>query len=106
MFENAITVEFQPGKVDEAMRILKSHVVPMLKDQAGLISLCLLPHPSQNTITVISLWDSKAHALAVEGASAHRREVQRLDALLANPPVYRVYEAGSRDRAYNWITLS
>jgi quinol monooxygenase YgiN len=88
MYENATTVQFQPGAVDEALLILRAYVVPVLREQAGLLSLGLIPDCDAGKITVISLWTSPAHARAVEAACAYRKEVARLDHLLMDQPVY------------------
>ncbi len=92
MYENATTVPFQLGQIDEALRILREDIVPVLKEQKGLISLCLLPDRSAAKITVISLWVSKAHALAVEATCAYRNEVRKLDPLLDSIFAYPEYK--------------
>ena len=106
MFENATTVEFQPGQVDEALRILRTDIVPVLKGQKGLVSLCCLPDHAADKIVVISLWVSKAHALAVEAVSAYQKEVKKLDPLLAQQPDYPAYEARTLERAYSQMTAN
>jgi len=88
MYENATTVQFQSGKVDEALLMLRAYVVPVLREQAGLLSLCLIPDRESSKITVISLWTSPAHALAVEAVCAYRNEVAGLDPLLMTKPVH------------------
>ena len=88
MFENATTVQCQPGKVDEAMEILRSGVVPVLKAQKGFNNLCLLPDRTRNLIIVISSWQTKAHALAVEAVSDYREQMQSLDPFLARTVLY------------------
>ena len=91
MYENATTIQFQSGAVDEALLILRAYIVPVLREQAGLLSLCLIPDREANKITVISLWTSPAHARAVEAVCAYRKEVARLDPLLMNKPVHPVH---------------
>jgi quinol monooxygenase YgiN len=88
MYENATTVQFQPGTVDDALLALRAYIVPVLREQAGLLSLGLIPDRDAGKITVISLWTSPAHAHAVEAAYAYRKEITRLDHLLMNQPVY------------------
>jgi quinol monooxygenase YgiN len=90
MYENATTVQFQPGQIDEAVRILREDIVPVVKEQKGLISLCLLPDRSADKITVISLWISKVHALAIEAVCAYRKALNKLDPLLDPSFAYRV----------------
>ena len=91
MYENAATIQFQSGAAGEALLILRAYVVPVLREQAGLLSLCLIPDREANKITVISLWTSPAHARAVEAVYAYRKEVAKLDPLLINQPVQPAY---------------
>jgi quinol monooxygenase YgiN len=98
MYENATTVQFQPGQIDTALRILREEVVPVLKEQKGLISLCLLPDRSADKITVISLWISKAHALAIEAKCAYRKEVKKLDPLLDSLSTYPEHKVNALDQ--------
>jgi quinol monooxygenase YgiN len=106
MYENATALEFQSGKMDEALRILKEKVVPVLKDQAGLISLCLLPNRTTNKIVVISLWDSKAHASAAEAVSAYQRQMKKLEPLLTQQSVYPEEETRAQNRVRKQIALN
>jgi len=88
MYENATTIQLQSGTVDEALLILRAYVVPVLREQVGLLSLCLIPDLATSKITIISLWTSPAHARAVEAVCAYRKEVAKLDHLLMDQPVY------------------
>ncbi|MCL4504996.1 MAG: hypothetical protein M1140_03085 [Chloroflexi bacterium] len=83
MFENATTIHFQPGRLDQALALLRSEIVPVLKSHEGFINLCLLPHSADNAITVISIWSCRTHAIAVEAACTYRRGIDRLHAMLA-----------------------
>jgi quinol monooxygenase YgiN len=104
MFENATTVQFQPGQVDEALHILREDIVPVVKEQKGLISLCLLPDRMADKITVISLWISKAHAQAIEAVSAYRKEVRKLDPLLDQSFAHPVHEARTLEPVFYQLT--
>ena len=106
MYENATTVQFQPGQIDEALRILREDIVPVVKEQKGLISLCLLPDRSADKITVISLWISKAHAQAIEATCAYRKEVKRLDPLLDSSFAYPVYKANTLKQVYSHFMMN
>jgi quinol monooxygenase YgiN len=106
MYENATTVQFQPSQMDEALRILREDVVPVLKEQKGLISLCLLPDRSADKITVISLWISKAHALTIEANCAYRNEVKKLDPLLDSPFAYPEYKVNTLNQVRSHFLMN
>jgi quinol monooxygenase YgiN len=106
MFENATTVQFQPGQVDEALRILRKDIAPVIKEQKGLIGLCLLPDRAADKITVISLWSSKTHAQAIEAVCAYRKEVRKLDPMLCPSFAYPAYKAKALEQVYYPLTLN
>ena len=85
MFENATTVQIQPGMVDRALHILRAYCVPVLKAQRGFINLGFIPDYAHDKLTVISLWQTKAHALAVEAVGDYLQATQQLALLLAIP---------------------
>jgi len=106
MYENATTIQVQPGAVDEALLILREYIVPVLRERAGLLGLCLIPDREANKITVISLWTSPAHALAVEAASAYRKEVKQRDTLLMDEPVYSAQASPASKQVYQPFTMN
>ncbi len=84
MFENATTIYVRPGMVEQVLALLRAEVVPALKSHEGFINLCLLPQYASHTLTVISLWSCRTHAIAAEAACAYRRGIAKLEALLVN----------------------
>ena len=102
MYENATTIQFQPGTVDKALFALRAHVVPILREQAGLLSLCLIPDHKTSRITVISLWISRAHALAVEATCAYRKEIKKLDHLLNDDSLCSINSSSSSKSVDHW----
>lgn len=78
MFENHSTLEVQPGRLDEALSILKNEIVPLVKSSQGLLSLCLTPDWRASQVVVISLWDHQHSAEAVEHLEAYQRGARRL----------------------------
>ena len=90
----------------EALLILRAYVVPVLREQAGLLSLCLIPDREANKITAISLWTSSAHALAAEAAPAYRKEVKQLDTLLMDEPVYSAQASQASKQVYQPFAMN
>jgi quinol monooxygenase YgiN len=106
MYENATTIQFQSGTVDEALLILRAYVVPVLREQPGLIGLGLIPDRDADKITVISLWTSLAHALAVEAAPAYRKEAENLDPLLMDDSVYPMKASPTSQSVYQPFAMN
>ncbi len=86
MFENKTCLHFQPGKFDEGMLVLRTYILPILRSQKGLLSLAVIPQPSQNFLYILSLWKSAAHAQKTESSCEYRREIKRLDSFICDPP--------------------
>lgn len=98
MFENATSLQIQPGMLDEAMLTLRAFVVPVLRGQPGLLGLALVPCKEKSLVSIISTWNSRACARAVEAVPAYRKEIARLDHLIVDKAFYRS-QAGSRQNA-------
>lgn len=82
MFENATHLQIHSGELEQAMKILRAEIVPILRAQTGLLSLALIPHTETNQVTILSLWASTACARAVEFRKDFRLAIQKLDPLL------------------------
>jgi len=106
MYENATTLELRTGTVNQALRILCNDIAPVLKDQPGLLHLCLLPDRKNSKVTVTSLWTAKARACAVEAVCAYRKVVAKLDPLLAQQSPHPVSATETVKRIYDGIILN
>ncbi len=87
MFENATTLQLHPGAVNETMLVLHCEIVQILRQQEGLIHLGLVSDPTNNRVTIISLWQTPRQARVIEAQAAYRRAVALLDPLMVNPGV-------------------
>ncbi len=106
MYENATTIQLRLGKVGEALLILRAYVAPVLREQAGLLSLGLIPHRDTDKITVITLWTSPAHALAAEAICAYRKEVAPLDPVLSDESVRPMAASPASKPVYQLFTVN
>jgi quinol monooxygenase YgiN len=87
MFESATTLIIHNGRLDETIAILRKTVVPILLAQPGLLSLALIPQPDQNRLSLVSIWQSLAHAEAVEANPQYRQAIQQLDPLIRDTAI-------------------
>ena len=84
-YENATTLTFCPGRLDEAAAILREHILPILRQQPGMLSLAVIPIAAEGQLTILSIWQTRAQARAIESDPAYCQAFHRLDGLLQEP---------------------
>jgi hypothetical protein len=82
MYENATTLKFRTGKLNDGLSILRDVILPVLLDQPGMIHIGLVPNVLQEKVSVVSLWATREDALALEQNCAFLRAVRKLEPLL------------------------
>lgn len=92
MYARHVTVHGSPEKVDEAVRSVRDHVLPVLKDCDGFKGQLLLVDRAKGEAVGISLWDTEANMNASEAkVSAARQQTADQVGASAAPEV-RLYE--------------
>jgi hypothetical protein len=86
MYENATTLKLVPGVMEKALSVLREQILPLIKNQDGLIHIGLVPDPFNNNLTVISVWACAKDAAAVEKKCAYIRALEWLDPYLQTAP--------------------
>lgn|GEM_PF-691994 len=92
MHVRVTTIQLQPGKVDEAIRIYQESVLPAAKQQAGFQSTTLLIDRAANKGMAITSWASEADLLASEASGYYQEQVAKFAPLFIAPPVREMYE--------------
>jgi heme-degrading monooxygenase HmoA len=87
MFENATTLTILPGRLAEASALLRESILPLLRSQPGLLSLAFIPREAENQLTIVSIWQTEAHAQAIESDPRYREAFLRLHRLIQVQPV-------------------
>ncbi len=95
MHVRVTTIQLQPGKVDEAVRIYQESVIPAAKQQAGFQSTTLLIDRATNKGMAITYWASEADLLASEASGYYQEQVAKFAPLFVTQPVREVYEVGA-----------
>jgi heme-degrading monooxygenase HmoA len=95
MYVRVTTIQLQPGKVDEAVRIYQESVIPAAKQQAGFQSTSLLVDRAANKGIALTYWASEADMKANEASGYYQEQVAKFGALLAAAPVREAYEVGA-----------
>jgi heme-degrading monooxygenase HmoA len=92
MFARLTTIEVDPKNAREISRVYHSEVVPVVRDQKGLVDVQLL-EPADNSGEFISIttWKSKEDADAYEASGTYRSLVDKLKSFYTSKPVLKVY---------------
>ena len=98
MHARVVTIQFQPGKVDEGTQIYRESVLPEARQQRGFKGIIALLDRSTDKFISISLWQTEADA-QVSGASSSYLQAQLAKAasLFAAAPVIETYEVAVQE---------
>jgi len=94
MYARAVNIQFQPGKIDEANRIVKESIVPVLREQKGFRGQLFLIQRDTSKAISINLWETEADLTAFETSPLYRELMGKIGGILAGPPVGERYEVG------------
>ena len=92
MYAQVTRAQLQPGKVDEALAILRDSVGPAARKQKGYRNGYLLVDREMNRGIVISFWEAQTDVTALATSGFYQEQVGKLVPLLAGPPEREVYE--------------
>jgi quinol monooxygenase YgiN len=87
MYENSVTLRAANGQQDTLLALLRETIVPLLKSQAGLVSLGLVPQPDRQRVTILSEWRREEDARAAERVAGYWCCLHKLEPYLADEPV-------------------
>jgi heme-degrading monooxygenase HmoA len=97
MYARAVSIQFQPGKVDEASRIVQDSIVPAMKGQKGFKGQLLLTQKDTGKAISINLWETEADLTTFETSSLYKELLGKLGSLLAGPPAGECYDVSVRE---------
>ncbi len=92
MYARAVSIQFQAGKVDEASRIVKDVIVPVLKEQMGFKAQLLFTQHDTGKALSINLWETETDLTAFETSPLYCELMGKLAGVLAGPPAVERYE--------------
>ena len=92
MYAAVAPFRLQPGKIEEAVRIYRESVVPVLKEHKGFKSALVLTDAQTNKGYSIVHWETEADARAFETSGTYQAQVAKFAAILAERPVREIYE--------------
>jgi hypothetical protein len=97
MLARVTTLEVQPGKLDEAQRILRETVLPALRQQPGSAGIVSLTQPETSRAMVIAFWESQEALDAADEKGFWQSQVAQTIFLIASVPTREVYQVDVRE---------
>src|SRR5262245_15188072 len=95
MFARVTTLQLQPGKLDDFIRIFQDSIAPAAAAQPGFGGITLLTDAQLGKVLAVGIWKTEDDLLAGETAYYQER-LAGISNLLAAPPVREVYETSVR----------
>jgi len=92
MYARVVTVQVQPGKMDEMISIYRDSVVPAAKEQKGFKGIFALTDTDTNKAISIALWETEADMKAGEASGYLNEQIAKVAPTFAGPPTTERYE--------------
>ncbi len=91
MFARAVNVQFQPGQVEEASRIVQETITPVVKEQKGFKGQLFLTQGDTGKAIALNLWETEGDLIAFETSPLYRELMGKLAGVLAGPSAAERY---------------
>jgi heme-degrading monooxygenase HmoA len=92
MYARMMNLEVQPGKLDEALAIIRHDIAPVLTRQRGFKDWLLLADANRNKVVSITLWETMADLTEGEMSEMYQAEAAKVVQLLNKPPIVEEYD--------------
>ncbi len=87
MYARAISLQFHPGKIDEAIRLFRDSIAPIFQQKKGFKSGYLVGGRNTGKAISFSLWETEADATVMDTSGAYEKWTAMLAPCLAAPAV-------------------
>jgi heme-degrading monooxygenase HmoA len=91
MVAQVMTLQLQPGKLDEFLRIFQDVITPIAAAQPGFGGITLLTDSQLGKVVAFGLWDSEADLLSSDYAD-YQTNLAETSGLLVRPPLCEAYD--------------
>jgi quinol monooxygenase YgiN len=83
-----VRVQIQPGKVEDAAKLLRKEIMPTAANYRGFIQNFLIVDAPNNRLATLSVWETEADAKAIyeDEGGLYQTAIAKLKPLLASPP--------------------
>jgi len=92
MYAQAVRVQLQADKADEAAGIFRDSVLPAVRQQNGFISVKWLIDRENNRGIGFSLWETRADVDALATSGFYQEQIGKFAAVFSAPPEREIYE--------------
>ena len=82
----------QPGKLDQAARIMRNSVLMNAQQQRGFKGALMLTDPASNRGATITLWQTEADMKAGEVGTYYQDQVRKAAEVFAEFPIVEHYQ--------------
>ena len=87
------TFQIEPSRLDEALEVTRSSIVPMKKQRQGFKGVLTLFGRQTGKAKSVTLWKTEADLMAGESSGYYQQQVGKLASFITAPPTREVYEA-------------
>ena len=83
-----VRVKIQPGKIEEAAKLLREEVMPTAANYQGFIQNFLIVDAPNSRIASLSVWETEANAKTIyeEEGGLYQSAIAKLKPMLTEPP--------------------
>jgi quinol monooxygenase YgiN len=83
-----VRIQIQPGKVEEAAKLLREEVMPAAANYQGFIQNFLVVDAPNNRIASLSVWETETDAKAIyeDEGGLYQTGISKLKPILSGPP--------------------
>jgi heme-degrading monooxygenase HmoA len=92
MYIRLTTLFIKPDKIDEAVRIFETSVVPAAQSQRGFRAAYLLTERGTGKCPVLTFWEKEKDAADNEENLYYQEQLVKFMSLYSSPPVKEGYE--------------
>ncbi|HCF85219.1 MAG TPA: hypothetical protein DEV72_08460 [Ktedonobacter sp.] len=93
MYARVTTFQIEQAKLDEALEISRSSILPAMKQQAGFKGVLTLVDRQTGKATSITLWETEGDLQAGESSGYYLQQVGKLASFVTAPAARETYEA-------------
>ncbi len=86
MFSRLVTLQLQPGKTEEAVRLYRDSVIPAAKKQHGFKGALLLTDASTGKAISITEWETEADMKAGEASGYYQEQINKFGPMITSTP--------------------
>ena len=92
MNSRIISLRIRPGKMDQALRIFRSSILPATKNQRGNASVLVFCCREKNELISCTLWETYEDMMETERSGILDQQIAKLSTVLAESPQGDEYE--------------